>query len=90
MWAKSYFPMFEDNMFSQSTEGSRKKKKGKPLHKSLLVEMEQFISDNYPLVFYPGVFTQPGLMLDSGYALTLLKKGYSKFKTKAIKHKQNG
>jgi len=47
--------------------------------------MEQFISDNYPLVFYPGVFTQPNLMLDATYALSLLKKGFNKYKAKALK-----
>lgn len=47
--------------------------------------MEIFISDNYPLVFYPGVFTQPNLLLDSHYALALLKKGFNKFKNKHMK-----
>mgnify|MGYP006893413281 CR=1 FL=1 len=47
--------------------------------------MEAFICDNYPLVFYPGVFTQPSLLMDSVYALSLLKKGYTKYKSKGQK-----
>ena len=46
--------------------------------------MQQFIADNYTMVFYSGVFTQSGLMLDQDFATKLLKLGYQSGSKKQI------